>query len=280
MDQKQFNEFFAVHAQNVDNADSLGFWALTDKLLKEFLLEQMPQRKNVHVIDFGGGTGRWLKALDGYFTDSMFTLVDLSDDMLAQAREKVKNGQYKNSLTIIKSDISNITDLQADVADYVISTYNPLSFVPEPQLAINEAFRVLKDGGKAMITIQGYYNALYSKLNNAVADADELLSIMNNKKVKWNPSVPALWQLSKNDMYTLFADAGFSDVEFRGIATVIQPQGEDFDPENKQFGEISKKLNDDASFYDAVYELERRASTDQNAIDRAMNMLTIGTKHQ
>lgn len=278
MDKKQFDEFFAVHSQNVDNAKSLGFWSLTDKLLEEFLMEHITVRKNIHLVDFGGGTGRWLQTLDHYFEDCQFTIVDLSDDMLGEAQKKIDAGLFKNDIRLIKSDISSITDLTSDTVDYIISTYNPLSFVPEPQLAINEARRVLKPGGTAMITIQGYYNALYSKLNNSVADAPELLSILHNKKVKWNPSVPALWQLSKNDMNDLFKNAGFTSVEFRGIATVIQPQGEDFDPENKQLGPISKKLNEDPAFYDAILEIERKASTDQNAIDRAMNILTIGVK--
>jgi ubiquinone/menaquinone biosynthesis C-methylase UbiE len=278
MNKEQFDEFFAVHSQNVDNAKSLGFWSLTDKLLEEFLMEQIPVRKHIHLVDLGGGTGRWLQALDHYFENCQFTIVDLSDDMLGEAQKKIDAGRFKNDIRLIKSDISSIPDLTSDSVDYIISTYNPLSFVPKPQLAINEAYRVLKSGGTAMITVQSYYNALYSKLNNNVADAPELLSILHDKKVKWNPTVPALWQLRKQDMNDLFIHAGFTSVEFRGIATIIQPQGEDFDPENKQLGSISKKLNEDPTFYDAVLEVERKASTDQNAIDRAMNILTIGVK--
>lgn len=278
MNKKQFDEFFAIHSQNVDNAKSLGFWSLTDKLLEEFLMEKIIVRKNIHLVDFGGGTGRWLKTLDHLFENCQFTIVDLSDDMLGEAQKKIDAGLFKNDIRLIKSDISSIDDLASNSVDYVISTYNPLSFVPDPQLAINEAHRVLKPGGTAMITVQGYYNALYSKLNNSVADAPDLLSILHDKKVKWNSIVPSLWQLRKQDMNDLFMNAGFNSVEFRGIATIIQPQDEDFDPENKRIGPISKKLKEDPAFYDAVLEIERNASTDQNAIDRAMNILTIGVK--
>jgi SAM-dependent methyltransferase len=278
MSNNKFDEFFAVHSQNVDNADSLGFWALTDQLLEFFLMESMDRRDNVHVVDFGGGTGRWLKKLDKYFTNSLFTIVDLSDDMLAQAKKKVDNKQFTNHIELIKSDISDITKMPSESADYVISTYNPLSFVEEPQLAINEAFRVLKPGGKALITVQGYYNALYSKLNGSIAEGKELLSIFKNKKVTWNPTVPPLWQLPQSDIEGMFAKAGFSNIASRGIATIIQPQPEDFDPENKQLGPISKKLNEDKEFFDAVLEIEKSASRDQQAINRAMNILTIGQR--
>lgn len=278
MNKKEFDEFFSMHSQNVDNASKLGFWALTDDLLKEFLLENMPKRSGVTVVDFGGGTGRWLKTLDEYFTDTKFIIVDLSADMLAQAQRKKDEGAYRNRVELIESNIENIPDLADNSADYIISTYNPLSFVDAPQNVIIEAYRILKKDGCAMITVQGYYNALYSKLNNSIADAKELSKIQADMKVKWNDFVPALWQLPKSRMEELFLTAGFIDVEFRGIATVIQPQGEDFDPENKQLGPISEKLNSDQDFYNAVYSIEKQASMDQNAIDRAMNILTIGRK--
>lgn len=278
MNKEEFDSFFKIHSQNVDNADRLGFWGLTDKVLETYLLESMPNREGVTLVDFGGGTGRWLKKLDSKFTNSKFIIVDLSTDMLAQAKKKVENGDFTNDITLIESDISDIKDLEDNSVDYIISTYNPLSFVSKPQAAINEAYRILKPSGVAMITVQGYYNALYSKLNNSVAEADVLQSIYEDKKVKWNDSVPALWQLPQSDMLSMFKNSGFNDVECRGIATVIQPQGEDFDPENKLLGSISKKLNEDESFFNTVFEIELNAGKDQQAINRAMNILTIGRK--
>lgn len=278
MDKLEFDSFFKVHAVNVDNANSLGFWELTDRILKTYLLEQMQQRQNVTLVDFGGGTGRWLKMLDEYFVNSRFIIVDLSSDMLAQAQKKVETGVYTNSIELIQSNIAKVDALEENSADYIISTYNPLSFVDEPQAAINEAFRILKPGGIAMITVQGYHNALFSKVNNFLADGPELEEIFSEKKIKWNPSVPKLWQLPKSDMQEMFTASGFVNIESRGIATITQPQGEDFDPENKQLGSLSKKLNEDQVFYNTLLKLELAIGRDQDAIDRAMNILTIGTK--
>jgi len=279
MNPDEFNSFFKQHSENVDNSNTLGFWKLTDEVLKTYLLENMPKRDNVVLIDFGGGTGRWLQDLDPYFTNSHFIIVDLSKDMLAKAKEKVDVGAYKNKVTLVHGDISqHIEDIPESSADYIISTYNPLSFVDVPQNVIDEAFRILKSGGVAQITIQGYYNALYSKVNNMLADASELNEIFSEKKVKWNPYVPKLWQLPKADMEGFFTASGFTDIESRGIATIIQPQGEDFDPENKQLGSLSKKLNEDKAFYDALLTIELAAGKDQNTIDRAMNILTVGVK--
>ncbi len=275
----KFNSFFKQHSENVDNSNSLGFWKLTDEILITYLLEQIPERSNVTLVDFGGGTGRWLQKLDSYFIDSNFVIVDLSKDMLAKAEAKVKSGVYKNKVTLINSSISKkITDITDESVDYIISTYNPLSFVDDPQAVITEAYRILKKGGVAQITVQGFYNALYSKVNNSLADVTELEEIFTEKKVRWNPSVPKLWQLPKADMESFFKKSGFSKVESRGVATIIQPQGEDFDPENKQLGSLSKKLNDDSAFYNTLLKIELSAGRDQDAVDRAMNILTFGTK--
>lgn len=278
MNKKEFNSFFKIHSQNVDNSNKLGFWELTDRILKTYLLENIPRRENVTIVDFGGGTGRWLLMLDQYFRNSKFIIVDLSEDMLSQAKKKVSDGLYRNQVDLISGDITDVSHLCDGIADYVISTYNPISFVKDPQCVINEAFRILKQDGKALITVQGYYNALYSKINNSLADSKELNEIYNKKKVKWNNSVPKLWQLSKNDMESMFVKSGFSEVISRGIACVTQPQGEDFDPENKQLGPLSKKLNEDSLFYDTLFNIELKTGEDQNAVDRGMNILTIGRK--
>jgi len=278
MNQTEFNEFFKVHSRNVDNSNSLGFWKLTDEIIETYLLDNMTKRDNVTVVDFGGGTGRWLLMLDKYFTNSKFIIVDLSADMMAQAKKKLNAGTYKNNVELMASDISAIKELKDNKADYIISTYNPLSFVNDPQLAINEAFRILKWGGRAMITVQGYYNALYSKVNNSLADHEELNLLFKDKKVQWNPSVPSLWQLAKSDMEKMFVNSGFKDISSYGIACVTQPQGEDFDPENSQLGSLSKKLNEDEAFYSTLLRIELNIGRNPDAVDRGMNIMTLGTK--
>jgi ubiquinone/menaquinone biosynthesis C-methylase UbiE len=246
-------------------------------VLETFLLEHIPKRTGVTLVDFGGGTGRWLSKLDSYFTDSNFILVDLSESMLAEAKKKVSGGFFKNSIQLIHSDIAHISDIKSNTVDYIISTYNPLSFCPEPQQVICEAYRILKKGGVAQITIQGYYNALYSKVNNFLAPAEEIKAIFEEKKVQWTPEVPKLWQLSKDDVKKLFTKSGFKSITSRGIACVVQPQSEDFDPENKKVGSLSKQLAN-PDFFETLFEIEHQVGATDSAVDRAMNILTIGTK--
>lgn len=192
--------------------------------------------------------------------------------------KKVNAGAYKNSIELINGDIMSINGLNDDCADYIISTYNPLSFVSCPDCVVSEAYRIVKPCGKVAITTQAYYNALFSKICNYQASAAELKYIQRNKKLFWNDFVPETWQLSKRDLENMFKKAGFRNVESRGIACITQPQDEDWDQSNVKIGKLSNKLSTDNHFFKAVLEAELVAGKDQEAVDRGMNIMTIGEK--
>ena len=278
MKKEKFDSFFKIHSENVDNANNQGFWKLSDEIVKNYLLEIIKNRSNVTIVDFGGGTGRWAKILDEYLVNSHIIIVDLSKDMLGVAAAKIKAGNYKNKISLINADIANAQELDDGIADYIISTYNPLSFVDNPQDVINEAYRIVKQNSKVAITTQAYYNALYSKIFNYQAEPQELLRIQKDKKLVWNEFVPETWQLSQEDMENMFELAGFKNIESRGIACVTQPQDEDWDQTNVKIGKLSKKLNSNQEFFDTVLQLELAAGKDQQAVNRGMNIMTIGEK--
>lgn len=278
MKKEKFDSFFKIHSENVDNANNQGFWKLSDEIVKNYLLEIIKNRSNVTIVDFGGGTGRWAKILDEYLVNSHIIIVDLSKDMLGVAAAKIKAGNYKNKISLINADIANVQELDDGIADYIISTYNPLSFVDNPQDVINEAYRIVKQNSKVAITTQAYYNALYSKIFNYQAEPQELLRIQKDKKLVWNDFVPETWQLSQEDMEKMFELAGFRNIESRGIACVTQPQDEDWDQTNVKIGKLSKKLNSNQEFFDTVLQLELAAGKDQQAVNRGMNIMTIGEK--
>ena len=278
IDNSKFQTFFKLHSENVDNSNNQGFWKITDEVTKTYILENTPQKDNITLVDFGGGTGRWLAILDKYFTNSKFIIVDLSSDMLEKAQKKIDFGIFKNKVQLVKSNIEDIPLLNDNSADIIISTYNPLSFTNDPQKVINEAYRILKPNGVAIITSQAYYNALYSKINNYLADTKELKYIKNERKLKWNDFVPETWQLSKEDMESMYQKSGFKNIFSRGIATIIQPQSEDWDQTNNKLGSLSSKLNEDEEFYNFILELEINAGKDEFAVNRAMNLMVVGQK--
>lgn len=274
----KFDSFFKIHSKNVDNSNRQGFWKLSDEIIKTYLLEIIAKRTNVTVVDFGGGTGRWVQILDRYLEDSHFIIVDLSNDMLDVAKKKLKNGIFRNNVTLINSDMAQINSLGDSSVDYIISTYNPLSFSPEPQKVVDEAYRLLKDNGTAALTTQGYHNALYSQINNYGATSGELQDLWENKKLAWNDYVPETWQLSKEDMETMFKKARFKNIESRGIACIVQPQAEDWDQSNLQISDLSNKLNNDEDYMNTIFQIELSVGRRQDCVNRGMNIMTIGEK--
>lgn len=274
----KFNSFFKLHSKNVDNSNTQGFWKLSDEIIKTFLLDIISKRDGITLVDFGGGTGRWAQILDEYLKNSHIIIVDLSSDMLDVARSKVAKGVFKNKITLINSDMAQVESLKTNSADYIISTYNPLSFSTKPQKAINEAYRIVKKGGSVALTTQGYHNALFSQIYNFQAPSKALQDLCQRKKLAWNDFVPETWQLSKEDMEKMFKKAGFRDIESRGIACVIQPQDEDWDQSNTKIGKLSRKLNTDEEFFNTVLQIELSVGREQDCVNRGMNIMTIGQK--
>ena len=279
---KRWQLFFKDYSKNVDKADSQFFWRLSDDIILTIIKQHIPLGLNRQftILDAGGGTGRWIEKLANLYPRANFLLYDKSQDMLNTAKRKRSLKKLKNDgrLEIIMGDIQNMAEIPSATIDYIISIYNPISFIPRPVLFFREAFRVLKSKGKALIMGQGFYNAIYSKINNYLADANELASLEKNKKVIWNPNIPPSNLFSKEILEDLVKRASFRVNRLYGIPIFAQPGEEDFDPENKKRSRISQKLESDPAFYQQVFSLEMKYNALDSLINRGMNLLIVVQK--
>lgn len=127
------------------------------------------------VLDVGCGTGVLTRELTRYVgDDGSATGFDLSESMLGVARERCPDATFKQG---------NVMDLPFDDQsfDVVISSFM-LMFVPDPKKALSEMQRVLKTGGRLVVSVwQGLENnVVYRKLVEAtqeVAGADSANSL-------------------------------------------------------------------------------------------------------
>ena len=98
------------------------------------------------ILDVGVGTGMCLPL---YAPTTRVVGVDLSEKMLAKAREKVAEQKLHHVEGLEVMDAENLTfpDASFDVvvAQYVVNT------VPHPEVALNEFARVLKPGGEIIL---------------------------------------------------------------------------------------------------------------------------------
>ncbi|WP_071674812.1 class I SAM-dependent methyltransferase [Nioella nitratireducens] len=98
------------------------------------------------VLEVGVGTGL---ALPFYGADVSVTGVDFSEDMLARAREKVRELGLRQVVDLRQMD-ARALDFPDDHFD-IVTAMHVLSVVPDPEQVMSEIARVCKPGGQVVI---------------------------------------------------------------------------------------------------------------------------------
>ncbi|MEL6701744.1 MAG: ubiquinone/menaquinone biosynthesis methyltransferase, partial [Pseudomonadota bacterium] len=119
------------------------------RLWKDAMMDWLAPRPGQTLLDVAGGTGdiafRFLKrAGDGHAT-----VLDLTEPMLVEGRKRAEAAKMSDQLAWITGDAMALPfdDNTFDVYTISLGIRN----VTRPQEALNEAFRVLKPGGRLMV---------------------------------------------------------------------------------------------------------------------------------
>ncbi len=99
------------------------------------------------ILEVGVGTGL---ALPLYATDRRVTGVDFSEDMLAKARRRVQRDGLRQVRALRQMDARSL-DFPAASFD-AVAAMHVISVVPEPAKVMAEMVRVLRPGGKLVVT--------------------------------------------------------------------------------------------------------------------------------
>ncbi|MCM2294190.1 metalloregulator ArsR/SmtB family transcription factor [Allorhizobium sp. BGMRC 0089] len=136
----------AYFSRNATEWDELRRLHVNDREVEAVLLSQLGAHPIEALLDLGTGTGRILQLLAGSYQRALG--IDASRDMLAVARSNLdKAGVGKASVR--QGDILNLP-LDGGEFDVVI-IHQVLHFLVEPELALKEAARMLKPGGRLAI---------------------------------------------------------------------------------------------------------------------------------
>ncbi len=106
----------------------------------------MGLRPGERVLEVGVGTGM---SLPLYPADARITGVDLSAEMLAKARERVRERGLQNVEDLLEMDATHLT-FPDNSFDVVIAMYI-ISVVDQPEQVAQEMLRVCKPGGRLLI---------------------------------------------------------------------------------------------------------------------------------
>jgi len=190
------------------------------RLWKEKFIEWMNPQPNTRLIDVASGTGDianlFLKKINEL---GNVTCVEPNLEMLNEGKLKLKKF---NSIRWIKAKAENIPD-KDNYYDYYSISYG-IRNVTNINLALKEAYRVLKPGGRFMCLE-------FSKINN---------EILNFVYQKYSKTIPYLGKLivgtdqpykyltesiqsfyNQEELSTLISKNGFANVEYRNVSSGI-----------------------------------------------------------
>ncbi|MFU8776772.1 MAG: bifunctional demethylmenaquinone methyltransferase/2-methoxy-6-polyprenyl-1,4-benzoquinol methylase UbiE [Roseovarius sp.] len=129
----------------MNDAMSLGI----HRIWKDAMMDWLAPRAGQRLLDVAGGTGdisfRFLKRA-GY---GHATVLDLTEPMLVEGRKRAEAESMADSLDWVVGDAMALPFADASFDVYTISF--GIRNVTRPQEALNEAFRVLKPGGRLMV---------------------------------------------------------------------------------------------------------------------------------
>jgi len=129
----------------MNDAMSLGI----HRIWKDAMMDWLAPRAGQRLLDVAGGTGdisfRFLKRSGSGHA----TVLDLTEPMLIEGRKRAEAEQMASSLDWVVGDAMALPFEDNSFDVYTISF--GIRNVTRPQEALNEAFRVLKPGGRLMV---------------------------------------------------------------------------------------------------------------------------------
>ena len=119
------------------------------RIWKEAMMDWLAPRPGQRLLDVAGGTGdisfKFLKrAGSGHAT-----VLDITENMLIEGRKRAETDQILHSLDWIVGDAMSLPFADNSFDVYTISF--GIRNVTQPQEALNEAFRILRPGGRLMV---------------------------------------------------------------------------------------------------------------------------------
>ncbi|WP_088553821.1 class I SAM-dependent methyltransferase [Calderihabitans maritimus] len=158
-------ELFDKKSSDYDNWYQTPKGRLVDKIEKEAIYGYLKPRASMEILDIGCGTGNF--SLELARLGVKVTGIDVSEAMLAKAREKAT--QEGLAIKFLRADARKLPFGEASF-DAVVSV-TALEFVPNLADALQEAYRVLKPGGRLVVGLIGG-NSAWSRYYEAKAARD------------------------------------------------------------------------------------------------------------
>lgn len=203
----------------MNDAMSLGI----HRLWKDAMMDWLAPRPGQKLLDVAGGTGdisfRFLKrAGRGHAT-----VLDLTEPMLIEGRKRAEANAMSDSLDWVVGDAMNLPFENKTFDVYTISF--GIRNVTRPQEALNEAFRVLRPGGRLMVL---EFSQIPNELMQKVYDLysfniiPRLGQAIANDRDSYQYLVESIRKFPDQDTFLgMVRQAGFENAKYRNLSMGI-----------------------------------------------------------
>jgi len=157
------------------------YWNWHDHLTWEHLRTHLPRRLGLRALDLGCGTGKWgLRLLESGFH---VTFVDVSSEMLDQARAKVESTSWRNKAEFVAADLMDLSALPEKAFEFASAMGEPLCSTEHPPRALGEIRRALSASGVLVATVDNRLACMDHYLERGESEA--LAEFLKSGRTSW-----------------------------------------------------------------------------------------------
>ncbi len=193
------------------------------RLWKDAMMDWLAPRRGQRLLDVAGGTGdiafRFLKrAGDGYAT-----VLDLTAPMLEEGRKRAEASRMEQMLDWVVGDAMALPFPDASFDVYTISF--GIRNVTRPQKALDEAFRVLRPGGRLMVLeFSQLPNPLMQRLYDLYSFnvIPQMGQVIAGDRASYQYLVESIRKFPDQDTFLgMVSAAGFENARYRNLSMGI-----------------------------------------------------------
>ena len=181
--------------------------ALKRELIWRSIRPRLPKDRSVAILDLGGGTGVWAIRLAQ--EGPRVLLTDISQGLLARAREKVEAAGLGLLVQIEEADICDLSRHPEASFPLVLALGDPLSYCDDAAKALREVRRVTAPASILIGEVESRYRAALSRRRAATwGDAKRILG---QGIASWpEPENPAaIREFSPSELEALLKESGW-----------------------------------------------------------------------
>jgi S-adenosylmethionine-dependent methyltransferase len=237
--------------------------SFADDITWHFLRKHLPKRKSIRILDAGGGDGFWAQKLVelGY---KNIVLTDISQGMLDEAAKRFAKLKIEHNVALVKSDITNMKEMETDYFDFVFSQYDAVSLCMKPAEAVKELARVANKGAYVTASLNTKFRRVPELIEaGQINEAEKLLKT----NISYDFDFPQ-YNLTWEELSECFVKAGLTVFEVIGAPVFMHQVN----------WRILNQLEADPKIRNRLLRIEFAHCTNKSLVNFAGHLQIVGQK--